>query len=245
MNGKDSSAIRNCLFGMAMAESSDDVGEVVKSVLCTCYALADSDSKPEVFVKSLSKYLSGLEQKSDQLIAVRSLPIGLYNDTLPSVIEWARESAMLSTNDPVITVSSAAVALMGFLARNEVPVGLWGHELSLPLSGLALAPGLPKEIQVDDVFLGSLERATSSAGSASIFPATEAVHEVVSAALFGCMSSPDDVELAVSIARDSCGIYAACISGGLIAIRAGIPFVSVNPLLHNLLSDAAKAFSDR
>lgn len=233
---------------MVVAESTDQspIGEVTRAVLRICHALADSKNNQDVFVKSLSSYISETSD-NPSIVAVRSLPIGLYNSELPSVIEWARDAALLSGNDPIVTVSSAAVALMGFLAQKEVPVGLWGNELCTPLAGLGLPPSSPQDVPSDDVFLGAIMRATLAAGSnLSSYSGSGAVHELVGAALFGCMSSPDDFELAVSLSRESSGIYSACITGGLMAIRLnGVPphLYEVVPSISELIADVAKSLS--
>jgi len=246
MNNENFEDFRNCLLGMVVAESTDQfsIGEVTRAVLKICHALVDSKNNQELFIKSLSSYLSE-SNDTPSLVVVSSLPIGLYNSELPSVIEWARDAALLSGNDPVVTVSSAAVALMGFLAQKEVPVGLWGNELCTPLAGLGLPPRPPQDIPPDDVFLESIMRATLAAGSnLSSYPGSEAVHEVVGAALFGCMSSPDDFELAVSLARESSGVASACITGGLMAIRLnGVPshLYKVAPSIQKLIADVSKA----
>jgi hypothetical protein len=249
MNDKDMFFFRNCLIGMAIPGlSSDDViDSSVRGALCVTHALASSEGKQEAFISFLKEYLSSCDElNSPALIAVRSLPIGLYHKDLQSVIEWSRDSALLSDEDPVTSVSSAAVALMGFLAKALVPIGLWGHELCTPLAGLSFPPGLLREDQHDDVFVSAIMDACKAAGSdKGVYSGSSAPHEAVAGALFGCMSDPNNFEVAIGLASASSGKVAASIAGGLMAIKlGGVPSSLVPPVfVSELFGDAAMALS--
>lgn len=157
--------------------------------------------------------------------AMRVAPIGLYwHSNMLTCIEWARDSALPTHTDDDATASSAAAALLVLLAIHDVPVGLWAHELNMPLGGISSA------------LTGAIKRATEafSMGTDAIVALSDdgigagwVGHEAVAGALYCCMRCPNDYAAAVRMAATTVGDSdtIAGITGGIMGAKLGLPAI--------------------
>lgn len=172
--------------------------------------------------------------------AMRTAPIGLYwNEDLLQTIEWGRDSSIPTHNNPTAMASAAAVSMMALLAVNDVPVGLWAHEIKLPLSGVCCLPGVhdysvvptsepPKKDEFMDVVSMAAECASRQMDPWKVMTDDYlgegwTAHSAVASALFCAMTNPDfegAVLTAANTVGDSDSI--ACITGALVGARLGI-----------------------
>lgn len=153
--------------------------------------------------------------------AMRSAPIGIYHRAnMLKVIEWARDSSIPTHNDGTAMASAAAAALMVHYAANDVPPGVWAHELRLPLEG------------VSDTLMESLQtamRAVADRVEPALALSGEMIgeawlgHEAVASALYCCLRHQDDFEAAVRCAAYTVGDSdsIACITGAIMGARLG------------------------
>lgn len=164
---------------------------------------------------------SGVESKGCGS-AMRSAPIGLYwSGNLLKVIEWGRDSSLPTHKSDAAMCSAAATAFMTFLAVNDVPVGLWAHEMSLPLSGIS------------EEFTEAILKASQAAGERTepwIALSGDGVgegwlgHEAVASALYCAMMCPNDYAAAVRMAARTVGDSdsIACITGAIMGAHLGV-----------------------
>lgn len=161
----------------------------------------------------------------DPNVVVRCLPIGLYwMDNIPMVVEYSLSMSQITHPATVSLCSSVAGALMVTMAAQDVPTGLWGHEVLSVVSG------------IDKYFENCIKRAASAA--ASKLPPNVAFSdkglgtgknsaESVMAALYCCMLFPKQPEMAI---RASASIpenasFCASITGACLGAAHGIKFI--------------------
>lgn len=177
--------------------------------------------------------------------AMRSAPVGLYwKSDMLKVIEWGRDSSILTHNDDTSMCSAAATALMVFLAMNDVPVGLWAFEMNTPLGGIS------------QEFTTSIEKAARAAGERQdpwVVLRDDNLgegwlgHETVASALYCAMMFPNDYVGAVSTAARTVGDSdsIACITGAIMGARLGIESIPTEWIEKIEAKDDLLAMADR
>ena len=143
---------------------------------------------------------SPLENDSTCQVAF-SVPVGFYfYRNIPKTIDFARSTAAAMTKDSSSQCCAVASALMGLYAILDVPVGLWGNELTSFVKGIDnyLLEGIQmttllcaKHKKIDDfnTYLGGFSPAIVT----------------VCGSLFCCMSYPNTIEKALETAVEMSG----------------------------------------
>jgi ADP-ribosylglycohydrolase len=178
--------------------------------------------------------------------AMRVAPIGLrFHSDMISAISYSRESSVPTHNNMTAMASASAAAMMVYLAANDVPPGLWAHEIQAPLGGICSLhpPGFDPMLggvrtpgdagPLADDLMDAIDMAVRCAASG--MDSWEALsadyvgeawegHEAVASALFCVLCGKDDYAAAVLTAANSVGDSdtIACITGGIMGARLGI-----------------------
>lgn len=175
---------------------------------------------------------TGLADAVDSGASSRSMPIGLYHmDDLTTTVEFGIAAAQPTHGHTSALCSSVAASLLTLVASKSVPVGTWANELMIVTQGIDRK--YREDGTYDEDFKEYLELAAALAArrapakiafSAKFIGGGMLAYEASAAALFSCMSHPNDFKAAVATAATSAGEPAtvASIAGGWMGARLGM-----------------------
>lgn len=159
-----------------------------------------------------------LENGSTSQIAF-SLPVGFYfYKNIPKTIEYARSTCAIITNDSTSQCCAVSSALMGLYALLDVPVGLWGNELTSFVRGID--DDLLEGIRVTTLLCAKHKKIDDFNKYIKAF---DPAIITLCGALFCCMSYPNNskiaIQMALKIPVDSDAIAATV--GGCLGAKIG------------------------
>lgn len=168
---------------------------------------------------------------------VRSAPIGLYLNQIPKIVEFGIGSSQITHLDTACQCGAVASAMVTMLALQDVPVGVWAHELMLPISGI--------EPMFDECVAYGANMATTR-----IHPFQALTNDYVgegwfatdaiAGAIFCCMRQPTSYKEAVLMAVNTIGDSDSlgCIVGAWMGARHGL--AAIPPQWVSKVEDSAE-----
>lgn len=154
--------------------------------------------------------------------AMRSPPIGLFHfKDMTKCVDFAKESSRPTHNNDIALCAAVGAAMMPALALQEVPVGIWGHEIASLTSGVS-EPFV--KIVNEAVRLAGARMDPRVAMTDDYLGEAWAGHSAVASALFCCVSHPGDFKQAILTAVNTVGDSdtIGAITGAAMGARLGL-----------------------
>lgn len=201
----------------------------------TVDALVESSWDEDAFSKTLAikvrvweEATKGLIRPSNGLLACQALPVGAFfhNDMLMT-IQFSRAVAAVSSQDVSSMICASAAGMMSFLACGGIPIGLWAHEMQVPLGGVCgtRPPGYDPMLggirtpgdcpEMRDGFMEAINGAMAAAATRDkgLVVGTGSPYHDIADILYCCVTGKDQ-KTAISLSNRD---IVACAVGGIMS----------------------------